>query len=92
MVILFVLATTNIACNINFNEHMWIDERNYPGGPLAFLLEQQARIGLLLFITMNALSYHKPHIVDTVGNTATVLTALMADSLLVSPRGNYNSI
>ena len=30
--VLFVLAAVTIACNINFNELAWIDERNYPGG------------------------------------------------------------
>lgn len=40
---LFALGTANICLNINFNELTWIDDRNYPGGPLAFLLEQQAR-------------------------------------------------
>ncbi|KAI0331106.1 hypothetical protein GY45DRAFT_1322808 [Cubamyces sp. BRFM 1775] len=41
--VLFALGTANICLNINFNELTWIDDRNYPGGPLAFLLEQQAR-------------------------------------------------
>ncbi|KAI0919681.1 hypothetical protein AcV5_001677 [Taiwanofungus camphoratus] len=40
--ILFSMATVNICMNIHFNEMAWIDDRNYPGGPLAFLLEQQA--------------------------------------------------
>ena len=30
--VLFILAAVTIACNINFNELAWIDERNYPGG------------------------------------------------------------
>ncbi|KAF9000126.1 hypothetical protein BDQ17DRAFT_1245852 [Cyathus striatus] len=30
--ILFILASTNIACNVRFSELSWIDERNYPGG------------------------------------------------------------
>ncbi|KAI0362158.1 hypothetical protein OH77DRAFT_1441428 [Trametes cingulata] len=41
--VLFGLGTANLCLNINFNELAWIDDRNYPGGPLAFLLEQQAR-------------------------------------------------
>ncbi|KAK0445630.1 uncharacterized protein EV420DRAFT_1571936 [Desarmillaria tabescens] len=36
-----VLSTIYTACNIHFNELAWIDERNYPGGPLAYQLEQQ---------------------------------------------------
>ncbi|EMD34961.1 hypothetical protein CERSUDRAFT_116481 [Gelatoporia subvermispora B] len=39
---LFASGTINICMNIHFNELTWIDERNYPGGPLAFLLEQQS--------------------------------------------------
>lgn len=40
---LFVFGTINLATSIHFNETAWIDERNYPGGPYAFLLEQQNR-------------------------------------------------
>ncbi|KAI0362156.1 hypothetical protein OH77DRAFT_25099 [Trametes cingulata] len=39
---LFAMGTINIVCNINFNELAWIDDRNYPGGPLSFMQEQQA--------------------------------------------------
>ncbi|KZT01789.1 uncharacterized protein LAESUDRAFT_450793 [Laetiporus sulphureus 93-53] len=42
IVVLFSMATVNISMNIHFNEMAWIDNRNHPGGPLAFLLEQQA--------------------------------------------------
>lgn len=42
IIVLFSMATVNISMNIHFNEMAWIDDRNYPGGPLAFLLEQQA--------------------------------------------------
>ncbi|TFK55505.1 hypothetical protein OE88DRAFT_1651854 [Heliocybe sulcata] len=38
--LLLALATINICCSINFNERAWIDYRNYPGGPLAFFVEQ----------------------------------------------------
>ncbi|KAL6299322.1 hypothetical protein BKA93DRAFT_742478 [Sparassis latifolia] len=38
----FTMSTVNIICSINFNEHAWIDERNYPGGPLAFIVERQS--------------------------------------------------
>jgi carbon starvation protein CstA len=40
---LFAVATVNIACCIHFNELAWIDERNYPNGPIAFLQQQQSR-------------------------------------------------
>ncbi|KAH7906881.1 hypothetical protein BJ138DRAFT_1161545 [Hygrophoropsis aurantiaca] len=39
---LFIMGTINIICNIHFNEMTYIDNRNYPGGPLAFLFTQQA--------------------------------------------------
>lgn len=39
---MFGCATANICFNIRFNELAWIEDRNYPGGPLAFLNEQQS--------------------------------------------------
>lgn len=39
---LFVLGTINIICNLNFNQKAWIDNRNYPGGPVGYLQDQQA--------------------------------------------------
>ncbi|EMD34963.1 hypothetical protein CERSUDRAFT_116486 [Gelatoporia subvermispora B] len=39
---LFVLGGINICTNMNFNELTWIDDRNYPGGPLAFILNEEA--------------------------------------------------
>ncbi|EMD39076.1 hypothetical protein CERSUDRAFT_47914, partial [Gelatoporia subvermispora B] len=42
IVVLSALGTINLAVNIHFNELAWIDERNYPGGPLAFLMQQEA--------------------------------------------------
>ncbi|KAH9947996.1 hypothetical protein B0H21DRAFT_286767 [Amylocystis lapponica] len=41
-VALFALATINICRSISFNELAWIDDRSYPGGPLAFFAEQQS--------------------------------------------------
>ncbi|PCH39109.1 hypothetical protein WOLCODRAFT_146859 [Wolfiporia cocos MD-104 SS10] len=38
----FSLTTVNICCNINFNERAWIDEREYPGGPISFFSREQA--------------------------------------------------
>ncbi|PCH37191.1 hypothetical protein WOLCODRAFT_140757 [Wolfiporia cocos MD-104 SS10] len=40
--ILFALGTMNIACNIRFNEMTWIDDRNFPGGPYQFILQEEA--------------------------------------------------
>ncbi|KAI0919667.1 hypothetical protein AcW1_003139 [Taiwanofungus camphoratus] len=40
--VLFSMATVNICLNMHFSEMAWIDDRDYPGGPLAFLLEQQS--------------------------------------------------
>lgn len=42
--ILFACGTGNIAINMTFNEWAWIDFREYPGGPLQFLLEQQSNV------------------------------------------------
>jgi len=39
---LFVLGTANIACSLHFNQLAFIDERQYPGGPAAFLTEKQS--------------------------------------------------
>ncbi|KIJ44349.1 hypothetical protein M422DRAFT_47430 [Sphaerobolus stellatus SS14] len=37
----FLLGTINIAALIRFNQLAWIDDRNFPGGPVGFLLGQQ---------------------------------------------------
>ena len=39
---LFVSGTLNLVFNANFNELAWIDYRNYPGGPLAYIEDQEA--------------------------------------------------
>ncbi|KAG5353186.1 hypothetical protein C0989_009563 [Termitomyces sp. Mn162] len=41
--LLTAIATVNLACSIKFNRSAWIDERNYPGGPFDFLIQQQSR-------------------------------------------------
>ncbi|KAF9045152.1 hypothetical protein BJ165DRAFT_1528060 [Panaeolus papilionaceus] len=38
---LFALGTANIACSVHYNQLAFIDQRNYPGGPGAFLSDQQ---------------------------------------------------
>jgi hypothetical protein len=35
--IMFALGTIQVAGNAKFYEHMWIDERDIPGGPSSFL-------------------------------------------------------
>ena len=37
---LFALGAINICASINFNQAAWIDQRNYPGGPLGFFIGQ----------------------------------------------------
>jgi len=39
---LLILGTTNIACSLRFNQLAFIDHRDYPNGPSAFLTEQQS--------------------------------------------------
>jgi hypothetical protein len=39
--LLFTCGTTNLCFNANFIEKALIDERNYPGGPLAYQIEQE---------------------------------------------------
>ncbi|KAF8880887.1 hypothetical protein BD779DRAFT_1398285, partial [Infundibulicybe gibba] len=39
----FIAGTIHLACGIGFNEAAWISERGYPGGPFAFLTQQQGR-------------------------------------------------
>lgn len=39
---LFVLGTANISCSLRFNQLAFIDKRDYPGGPAAFLTEKQS--------------------------------------------------
>ena len=41
--IVFLVSTINICSSINFNQLAWIDERGFPGGPLAFIVTQQNR-------------------------------------------------
>ena len=36
---LFAMGTITIACTAKFSEQMWIDYREIPGGPNAFLAE-----------------------------------------------------
>ncbi|KAG7085727.1 hypothetical protein E1B28_003270 [Marasmius oreades] len=39
---LFAFGTINLACGIHYNENAWVNKREYPGGPFAYLFEQQA--------------------------------------------------
>ena len=40
--LLFAFGTINLACSICFNQNAWINDREYPGGPFAYMIEQQS--------------------------------------------------
>lgn len=40
--LLFAMGTINLACVIRFNENAWVNDREYPGGPFSYLIEQQS--------------------------------------------------
>ncbi|KAF5371106.1 hypothetical protein D9758_004101 [Tetrapyrgos nigripes] len=40
--LLFAFGTINLACSIRFNENAWVNDREYPGGPFAYMVEQQS--------------------------------------------------
>ncbi|KAJ7488133.1 hypothetical protein FB451DRAFT_1025849 [Mycena latifolia] len=40
--LLFAMGTINLACSIRFNENAWVNDREYPGGPFNYLIEQQS--------------------------------------------------
>ncbi|KJA26457.1 hypothetical protein HYPSUDRAFT_36170 [Hypholoma sublateritium FD-334 SS-4] len=42
VLILFACGSINISVNMKSNEMTWIDYRGFPGGPLMFLLQEQA--------------------------------------------------
>jgi hypothetical protein len=46
--LLFSLGTINLACSIRYNENAWVNDREYPGGPFNYLVEQ----GSLPFATL----------------------------------------
>ncbi|KZW00991.1 hypothetical protein EXIGLDRAFT_583336, partial [Exidia glandulosa HHB12029] len=50
----FVFATIAFACNVRFNEMMFVTNRDFPGGPNAFFVEYQADwinyVGYILYI------------------------------------------
>ncbi|KAJ8083121.1 hypothetical protein PM082_008990 [Marasmius tenuissimus] len=39
---LFAFGTISLACSIYYNENAWVNQREYPSGPFAYLFEQQA--------------------------------------------------
>ena len=59
--VLFGLGTLNICFNLHFNQMAWVDKRNFPGGPLAFLLTQQ---NVPINIAGNAISAVIPFLAD----------------------------
>lgn len=54
--LLFAIGTINLACSIKFNEDAWINEREYPGGPYEFIVQQQSRPILTLGNTASILA------------------------------------
>ncbi|KAJ7691018.1 hypothetical protein B0H17DRAFT_935478 [Mycena rosella] len=40
--LLFAMGTINLACSIRYNENAWVNDREYPGGPFSYLIEQQS--------------------------------------------------
>ncbi|KAJ3773434.1 hypothetical protein FB446DRAFT_787840 [Lentinula raphanica] len=38
--LLFAMGTINLACSIRYNQNAWVNDREYPGGPYAYLIEQ----------------------------------------------------
>ncbi|KAJ6575976.1 hypothetical protein DFH09DRAFT_1150142 [Mycena vulgaris] len=40
--LLFATGTINLACSIRFNQNAWVNDREYPGGPFSYLVEQQS--------------------------------------------------
>ncbi|KAF7429012.1 hypothetical protein PC9H_008250 [Pleurotus ostreatus] len=54
--IIFAMGTIHIATTIRFDQQAWILERNYPGGPSAFLLHEESRPLVLLGISAAAIA------------------------------------
>ncbi|KAK7046425.1 hypothetical protein R3P38DRAFT_2506511 [Favolaschia claudopus] len=44
----FAFGTINLACSVTYNENAWVNDREYPGGPFNYLIEQ----GSLPFMTL----------------------------------------
>lgn len=60
--LLFGCATVNICFNIYIGQLAWIDDRKYPGGPIAFMLEQQA--GAFNDVAGNAVAFGSAFLAD----------------------------
>ncbi|KAJ8501414.1 hypothetical protein ONZ45_g12149 [Pleurotus djamor] len=54
--LVFALGTIHIATTINFDQHAWIYERKYEGGPYGFLLHEQSRPVTLLGLVAASLA------------------------------------
>ncbi|KAF4600227.1 hypothetical protein EYR40_007339 [Pleurotus pulmonarius] len=54
--IIFAMGTIHIATTIRFDQQAWILERNYNGGPSAFLLHEESRPLVLLGISAAAIA------------------------------------
>lgn len=83
--ILFLLAGITIACNLMHNQMTWIDNRNYPGGPGAFILEQQGQLvntvgnsaGLILAFMVDSLLIYRCFVVWNSNYYVIILPILM---------------
>lgn len=84
--VLFILASTNIACNIRFSELSWVDERNFPGGVFfPHLYVERARLKSSVSQGPGAFIELEDNLpVHIIGDAAANAVTLMVDSLLVS--------
>ncbi len=58
---IWVVATINLAAGINVNLILWIDERDYPGGPIHYIPDTSLpppiyTLGSATYITINCLT------------------------------------
>ncbi|KIM35412.1 hypothetical protein M413DRAFT_449796 [Hebeloma cylindrosporum] len=85
---LFVLGTANISCSLHFNQLAFIDERQYPGGPAAFLTEKQsdsANVGavatsIIMMIAADIFMIYRIHDLWR----RTIVTGILSMTLLAS--------
>ena len=52
--ILLTLTTTTVATDALWGQYMWIDHRNYPGGPLGYLAAEATWFNILALSTIAA--------------------------------------
>lgn len=69
LLVLFTLGTIHISCNSEFFEMMFVDDRDFPGGPTAWLLAKYS-------IAVNAIGTTAFVIADIVTSTIVVSVVL----------------